>query len=108
MLPAYEYLEDDPSALERLARGLERGVRLVALSEVEFQTGYRMPVAEIARRCHGAGAEVFDDAIQVCDIVPIDVVSDDVDYLVSGAHKWLMAGDGIAFVYAKPERAAAR
>jgi cysteine desulfurase/selenocysteine lyase len=107
MLPAASYLEDETAALQRLSSELERGVRLVAVSEVEFQTGYRMPVAEIARLAHAAGGEVFVDAIQACGIVPIDVASEDADYLVSGAHKWLMAGDGIAFIYAKAERAAA-
>lgn len=102
----------DPSgALDRLSAELARKdagpVRLVAVSAVEFQTGFRMPVAAIAAACHANGAEVFVDAVQACGVVPMDVVAAGIDYLACGSHKWLMGVEGCGFVYARPERAAA-
>ncbi len=89
--------------LDRLERELRAGVRLVAVSAVQFQTGLRMPLAEMARLCHAHGAELCVDAIQACGVVPIDVVREDVDYLVCGAHKWLLGVEGAAFIYVRPE-----
>jgi selenocysteine lyase/cysteine desulfurase len=93
--------------LAALERELARGVRLVAVSAVQFQTGLRMPIEAIAERAHAIGAEVFVDAIQACGVVPIDVARAGIDYLGCGSHKWLMGLEGAAFVYARPDRAAA-
>ncbi len=115
LLSAHEYRTDLAGAMERLAAALRKGAtsgngsraRLVAVSAVQFQTGYRMPLEEMASLCHANGAELFVDAVQACGMVPLDVVADDVDYLAAGSHKWLMGVEGCGLLYAKPERAAA-
>jgi cysteine desulfurase / selenocysteine lyase len=106
-LSATDYLRGAASALERLSRELERGARLVAVSAVQFQTGFRMPLAAMSALCRGAGAELFVDAVQACGIVPLDVAREGIDYLACGSHKWMMGVEGCGFLYAKPERAAA-
>ena len=93
--------------LERLEQELRRGVRLVAVSAVQFQTGLRMPVEAMARLCHAHGARLFVDAIQAAGVVPIDVLQMGVDLLACGSHKWLMGPEGCGFLYARPEIAAA-
>ena len=55
------------------------------------------------RLCRAHGAELAVDAIQALGVVPFDVSALDIDYLAGGAHKWLMALEGIGFLYAKPE-----
>lgn len=105
-LSADEFREDQAGALERLNGELEREVRLVAVSAVQFQTGHRMPLEALATACHRAGCELFVDAIQALGVVPVDVGAMGVDYLVCGSHKWMMGLEGIAFVYAPTERAA--
>jgi selenocysteine lyase/cysteine desulfurase len=100
-------VEDDRSMLEPLERLLAGGVRLVAVSAVQFQTGLRMPLAEISALCQRYGAELCVDAIQACGVVPLDVEALGIDYLVCGSHKWLLGLEGVGFVYAKPERARA-
>src|SRR5262249_35889129 len=94
-------------ALERLRAELDRGARLVAVSAVEFQTGLRMPLAEMSALAHARGAELFVDAVQACGIVPIDVQAEGIDYLSCGSHKWLMGVEGCGFLYARADRAAA-
>ena len=106
-LPGAEYRTDLPAALDRLTRELQRGARLVAVSAVQFQTGFRMPLSDMADLAHARGAELFVDAVQACGMVPIDVTKEGVDYLVAGSHKWLMGVEGCGFVYAHPERAKA-
>jgi len=104
-LPKLRTSDDDPflSALEdRLRAGR---VRLVALSAVQFQSGIRAPLEAVVRACRRHGAELAVDAIQACGVVPLDVTALEIDYLVGGAHKWLMALEGAGFLYAAPERA---
>ncbi len=93
--------------LEQLRAELEGGVRLVAVSAVQFQTGLRMPLAEMGRLCRQHGAELCVDAIQACGAVPIDVEAECIDYLVTGGHKWLLGFEGAGFIYVR-ERCAER
>ena len=85
-------------ALEELRRVLERGVRVVAVSAVQYKTGLRMPLAEMAALCHKYDAEIFVDAIQALGATPVDV-SWGIDYLSSGSHKHLMGAEGAGFLY---------
>jgi cysteine desulfurase/selenocysteine lyase len=88
--------------LDQVAVALERGARVVAVSAVQFQTGLRMPIEDLGRLCHAHGAALFVDAIQACGATPIDV--EDVDFLASGGHKWLMGLEGAGFLYVSPDR----
>ncbi len=106
-LRAADYLEDTPAALQKLAAELDRGLRLVAVSAVEFQSGFRMPLSEMSRLCHAAGAQLFVDAVQACGVVPIDVAAEGIDYLACGSHKWLMGVEDCGMLYARADRAAA-
>jgi selenocysteine lyase/cysteine desulfurase len=90
--------------LAELEAELNRGVRLVAVSAVQFQTGLRMPLQAMTALCHSYGAEIFVDGIQACGAVPLDVSAARVDYLACGSHKWLMGLEGAGFVYIRPER----
>lgn len=87
--------------LELLERELRRGVRLVAVSAVQFQTGLRMPLEAMGRACREFGAELFVDAIQALGAMPFDVESCHVDYLSGGSHKWLMGAGGCGFLYVR-------
>ena len=93
--------------LEPLAAELGRGVRLVAVSAVAFQTGLAVPLRAIADLCHDHGAELFVDAIQAVGAVPIDVTELGIDYLACGGHKWLGGLEGTGFLYVRPDRMAA-
>ncbi|MEC9070805.1 MAG: aminotransferase class V-fold PLP-dependent enzyme, partial [Myxococcota bacterium] len=91
-------------AMDLLEEALRGGVRLVAVSAVQFQTGLRMPVGEMARLCHQHGAQIFVDGIQACGASPLDVHDMDIDYLATGGHKWLMGPTGVGFLYVSPSR----
>jgi len=92
-------------ALQQLEDQLRRGVRLVAVSAVQFTTGQRMPLEVIGALCRRHGSELFVDAIQAFGIVPLDVRAMHIDYLTTGSHKWLMAPEGLGGFYASPEAA---
>lgn len=106
-IPVSTFMESEEAGLARLAVELRRGVRLLAVSAVEFQSGFRMPIEAMAGLCHEAGAQIFVDAVQACGVVPIDVRTSGIDYLAAGAHKWLMGLEGAGFLYVSPERVGA-
>src|SRR5579863_6808987 len=72
---------------------------LVATSRVFFTSGYIQDVRAVADIAHKNGAFLLIDDYQGTGQIPIDVVAQDIDFLVTGTLKWLMGGPGLAFVY---------
>lgn len=66
-------------------------------------TGGLMDVEAVADAVHDRGGYLFLDAYQSAGVVPIDVVTLGVDFLVSGTLKFLFGGPGIAFLYVDQE-----
>jgi len=104
LLPVEGFQTAGGDGLARLEEELKQGARLVAVSAVQFQTGLRMPLAEIGALCRAYGAELAVDAVQACGVVPMDVEAAQIDYLACGSHKWLMGLEGCGFVYIRPDR----
>ncbi len=104
-VPLAAFLRSEEEGLALVDRELSRGVRLMAVSAVQFRSGLRMPVRELADRCAAAGAEIFVDAVQAVGCLPLDLQG--VDYVAAGAHKWLMGVMGGGFLYVRPGRAGA-
>jgi selenocysteine lyase/cysteine desulfurase len=104
-LPLSPFAEGDGSdGLARVEAELRRGVRLVAVSAVQYRSGLAMPLAELASLCHAHGAELCVDAVQACGVVPLDGPTLGIDYLAGGAHKWLMGLEGAGFLWIRPGR----
>lgn len=105
MLPLSPFAASEAEGLASLRAELERGgVRLVAVSAVQFQSGLRMPLEKMAELCHAYGAELFVDAIQALGAVPIDVQQTGIDYLAAGGHKFLLGLEGAGLLYIRKER----
>lgn len=103
-MTAEDFRLDRDHALERFEQHLSDGIRLVAISAVQFTTGQVMPLETMGTLCRRHGSELFVDAIQAAGIVPLDVTRMGIDYLACGSHKWLMAPEGVGFVYVAPEK----
>lgn len=106
-VPLAPFHSSADEGLAALERELRRGVRLVAVSAVQYRTGLAMPLAAMAALCARRGAEVFVDAVQAVGAVPFDAPALGVDYAAGGAHKWLMGAEGAGFLYVRPGRAPA-
>src|SRR6266849_4323286 len=74
---------------------------LVATSRVFYTSGYIQDVRAVADIAHKQGAYVLIDDYQGTGQIPINVVAQDIDFLVTGTLKWLMGGPGLAFVYVR-------
>lgn len=98
-----EAFRDPEAGLAAVKAVLDARVRLVAVSAVQFQTGLRMPIDELADLAHAVGARIVVDAIQAAGIVPLDVGAASIDWLAVGGHKWLGAPVGTGFLYGRPD-----
>lgn len=105
MLDASLFVRDEEEALAALAQALEPGAAVVAVSAVQFQTGFRVPLRRLSELAHARGARLFVDAVQACGAVTVDVTAEGIDYLACGSHKWLMGIEGAGFIYASADRA---
>jgi len=72
-----------------LHRRLQRGPKLLAISQVSNALGTINPIAEIARLAHEAGALILVDAAQSVPHMPISVLELDADFLALSGHKML-------------------
>lgn len=83
---------------------IQPDTRLVAISFVQYLSGERADLLTIGRELHKRGILFVVDAIQGLPHMPIDVEAAHIDFLSTGSHKWLMAPEGMGFIYAS-ERA---
>ncbi len=106
-IDAEDMRADRDATLAKVAAEVAKGLRLIAVSAVQFQTGLRMPLAELGALCRDhPQTELFVDAIQAVGVVPLDVRALGVHYLTAGGHKWLMGPEGTGGLYVAPESAA--
>ena len=92
---------------QQIAERITPHTKLVSISYVQFATGAKADLTAIGKLCRERDILFAVDAIQALPHCPIDVERDNIDWLSSGSHKWLMALEGVGFVYAG-DRALAR
>ena len=85
--------------VEDVAALMDDRTRLVAVSFVEFGTGYRNDLDAMAQLCHQRGALLCVDGIQGLGALQFDVAQTPVDFCASHAAKWMMGPIGAGFVY---------
>jgi selenocysteine lyase/cysteine desulfurase len=88
---------------EGYAGKLDARTLLVSACHAYYQTGFRQELGPVVAAAHSVGALVYVDAYQSLGTGPLDVKALDLDFLASGALKFLMGIPGIAFLYVKPE-----
>jgi selenocysteine lyase/cysteine desulfurase len=75
---------------------------MLAVSWVQFLSGYRVDLAELGAFCKARNILFCVDAIQGVGALQLKVEATGIDFLAAGAHKWLLATQGIGFVYVAP------
>jgi cysteine desulfurase/selenocysteine lyase len=92
-----------PDEARLLAALDDRRVRAVAVSLVQFSSGYRVDVAQLGAACRARGVYFVLDAIQGLGQLPFDVHATPVDLLACGGQKWLLGPWGSGFLYVRRE-----
>lgn len=86
---------DDDELLSRI----DGRTRVLALSWVQYASGYRCDLARIGRFCRERDILLVVDVIQGLGALKLDVENDFVDAAVGSAHKWLLGPEGIGLLY---------
>jgi cysteine desulfurase / selenocysteine lyase len=80
-----------------------RGARLVAISFVQYLTGFRADLVKIGEICKRRGAIFFVDAIQGLGAFPLDVRAAHIGALAADGHKWMLGPEGCGILYISRE-----
>ena len=83
----WHFRDDGRLYPEDLDQLLSQRTRIVACTLASNAIGSTLNIAEVSRRAHAAGAEVFVDAVHYGPHGPIDVQAFDCDYLVCSGYK---------------------
>ncbi len=78
---------------------IDERTRVVALSFVEFASGFRNDLETIGRYCRARDVLFVVDAIQGLGALQLDVERCCIDALSADAHKFLLGPDGVAIFY---------
>ncbi len=85
---------------EEIEGGVDESTKVIAVSSVEFSTGFRHDIRRIGQFCRDRGIFFFVDGIQSAGALELDVRECCISALSAGSHKWLLGpeGAGILFV----------
>ncbi len=85
---------------ERVDEALrDPNVRLLALSTVEYGSGFRNDWEALGRLCRERGVLFCVDAIQSLGCLPLDVEEAGIDFLAADGHKWLLSVEGCGIFF---------
>lgn len=93
---------------EEIKNKLTPETRMVTASSVGFKSGQRINLEEIGRIIENHNLSPLNkkpvrfhvDAVQQLGMSEIDVRKSKIDYLSSGAQKWMLADNGVAIIFA--------
>jgi selenocysteine lyase/cysteine desulfurase len=86
-----------------LAAALTPRTRMVAISHVEYASGFRNDLARIGALCRSRGILLCVDAIQSLGVLPVDVRAMNIDFLSADGHKWLLGPEGCGVFFCRKE-----
>ena len=86
----------DVSELESL---IDHKTRVVAISHVQYASGFRIDLERLGRAARRHDALFVVDAIQALGVVPTDVEAELIDVAAGASHKWLLAPEGVGYLY---------
>ncbi|MEP6717934.1 MAG: aminotransferase class V-fold PLP-dependent enzyme [bacterium] len=85
--------------LNELLGLIDTKTRLVAISQVQYASGFRADLERIGRAARAHDALLVVDVIQGLGVIPIDVQAEFVDVAAGACHKWLLTPEGVGFLY---------
>ncbi len=91
-------------AIAALEQRLTPKTRLLCLSFVEYDDGYRHAIEEIGELCRQRDVLFFVDAVQGAGALPLDARKAKIDFVATSGHKWLLGPSGQGFLYIRKER----
>lgn len=84
---------------EELLSLVDDRTRMLALSWVQYASGFRSDLERLGRACRERDVLFVVDVIQGLGALALDIERDLVDVAVASAHKWLLGPEGIGLLY---------
>src|SRR5229473_6998817 len=76
--------------LDEMIALIDDRTRLVAISQVQYATGFRADLERLGRAARAHDALLVVDVIQAMGVIPTNVDSELIDGAAGGGHKWLL------------------
>src|SRR6266550_2121975 len=89
-------------AVKALLELCDQRTRVLAISAVQFWSGFRTDLAALSTALKGRDVLLVVDAIQSVGAIGLDLSHIAVDFLCAGAQKWLLGPIGVGFAYVGP------
>jgi len=99
---------DGSITLEDLDRARGPDTRIVALSSVQYASGFRCDARALGEYCRDRGLALVLDATQEFGACPVDVRESGATAVALSGYKWALAGYGVGALYLAPELGALR
>lgn len=88
--------------VDGIAERIDGRTRVVALSWVQYATGFRSDLAAIAELCRRHDVLFVVDAIQGLGALKLDAEAEGCDVVAAAGHKWMLGPEGIAVLWLGP------
>lgn len=89
--------------LESIIAAINPRTRLVAISSVQYASGFRTDLAALGEYCAEKGVLLCVDAIQSIGAMPLNVSTMNIDFLAADGHKWMCGPEGLGIFYVRKE-----
>ena len=90
-------------AQKAILEALTPRTRVVAVSFVQYLSGFRLDLEKLGQACAAHGCLLFVDAIQGLGAFPMDVKRAKIAGLAADGHKWMLGPEGSALLYVSRE-----
>jgi len=91
--------EEPEQSLEWLTNQFTNRTKLIAISAVDYKTGRRLPVEEIASIARKRNVKTLIDAAQCLGGAPLNLGDSSIDFCAMPLQKWLCGPQGLGVLY---------
>lgn len=92
---------DDKNTEENLFGLVDKKTRLIAISSVQYATGFQLQLEKIGQFCKKNDILFCVDAIQSIGALTFDVQKIQADFVMADGHKWMLGPEGLALFYCR-------
>ena len=86
-------------SMGKIEDALKKGIDILAISWVQYNSGYRIDLGKLSSLCHQYGTKLLVDGTQGFCALPVSPSELGIDLFVASAFKWVTGGYGIAIIY---------
>ncbi|MFN2512812.1 MAG: aminotransferase class V-fold PLP-dependent enzyme [Pyrinomonadaceae bacterium] len=85
--------------LDELIGLMDQKTRVVAISQIQYASGFRADLERIGRAARAQDALLVVDVIQAMGVMPTSVEAELIDVAAAAGHKWLLTPEGVGILY---------